>query len=126
MLKFLFMSFNFVDGIIYAKTLGIVDFNYMKSRIELVLNDVNLPSKIKILEVANGVLANFSSAEIEELTNLIRIMALRFESIHHAVVHDNPVNTAYAMLLADLASGTSYYLTPFSTVEAAKVWLIKK
>lgn len=123
LLKFVLMLINFDDGIIHAKTQGTVDFNYLKSRIENVLSENNLPQKILILEEANGVLAEFSPQEIEELTVLMKKLASRFSSIHHAVIHDNPLNTAFTMLLSDLVSTTNYHLSPFSTVAAAKAWL---
>ena len=119
------MSFSIVEGIIYAKTARLVDFDYMKAKIEAVLNEPNLPNKLKILEEANGVVAEFTPSEIEELTVLMRKLALRFSSIHHAVIHDNPINTAFTMLLSDLVSSTNYYLSPFSTVKAAEAWLAK-
>jgi hypothetical protein len=114
---------NFTDGVLYATTQGTIDFNYMKSRIEAVYSEKDLPDKIKILEEAHGAIAEFSPEEIEELTVLMKKLASRFTSIHHAVIHDNPINTAFTMLLSDLVSTTNYHLLPFSTVAAAKTWL---
>ena len=114
---------NLKDGIIYATTQGTIDFNYMKSKIEAVYSEKKLPDKIKILEEAHGAIAEFSPQEIEELTVLMKKLASRFTSIHHAVVHDNQINTAFTMLLSELVSETNYHLLPFSTVAAAKAWL---
>lgn len=95
----------------------IVGVNYLLS------NDC-LPQKIRILEDARDSVITFSTTDIDRLTEKMQEVSKKHMSIQHAVIHNSPINTAFALLIADTKNNAKYQLQVFSTIESANSWLL--
>lgn len=78
-------------------------------------DDNPLPRELKILEDARYSKVTFSEKEIQLLIEQIKshLFKFKFKSILHAVIHLNPVNTAFAMLVGNRLSDGNYILKVF-------------
>jgi hypothetical protein len=79
---------------------------------------------LKILEDAQEAIATFQTNEINMLAEKLDIALENYSSVRHAVVHKNHLNTAFAILISNKIKNNKYTLKVFSSVKAAKAWLV--
>jgi hypothetical protein len=116
-------EFNPADQILYAKSKGEITINeFIDTQRKYLLND-RLPRKLKIMEVANESIVSFSPGDLALLKSKVEEVATRYISIRHAVIHNKPMNTAYAELFEEELIQLNYTLKVFYTEEAALRWL---
>jgi len=115
--------FDEKEGILYIKATGDLKIEYMLNGIELLSNSDFLPRQLKIFEDSRESKAVFSLDELKLITYKLGLLADKYISIRHAVIHLDPINTAYAMLLNENNKNKKYILKVFSTAEAATIWL---
>ena len=89
--------FNEEESILYFKVKGDVTFEKMIMNVES-FNDSTLPKNMKILEdsrLTNEAILDVS--EFPEIADKLENVLVNFNSIRHAVVHEQPINCALAM-----------------------------
>lgn len=111
------------EGVLSIKVSGIVSFEDMTGSLNLLSENDMLSRNLKILEDAREARITFNEKQIPELITLIRKVEKKFQSIHHAVIHNDPVNTALALLMSRYLATGSYTLEVFSTESGARLWL---
>jgi len=116
-------KFNEIDETLYITVSGTFGINHMFKEIDSFANDNSLPRKLKILEDARNLSVTFTEDEIQLLIERLKSHLFKFDSIRHALVHLDPVNTAFAMLVSERLSGNNYLLKVFSDEEYALHWL---
>jgi hypothetical protein len=116
-------KFNEIDETLYITVSGTFGINHMFKEIDSFANDNSLPRKLKILEDARNLNVTFTEDEIQLLIERLKSHLFKFDSIRHALVHLDPVNTAFAMLVSERLSGNNYLLKVFSDEEYALHWL---
>jgi len=85
------IGFNPADGILYERTSGVTTLEHMlKGSSEILASNKSLPRKLKILEDARGAISIFSVSEFITLSERMFQILDNYDSIQHAVVHDNP------------------------------------
>jgi hypothetical protein len=117
-------GFDTNEGILYTKPVGDITIDYMLNGIEMLSANKELPKDLKILENALEAKATFQSKDISMLAEKLDIALENFNSIRHAVVHKNHLNTAFAILIGNKIKNHKYTLKVFSSVEAANAWLL--
>lgn len=100
-----------------------VDFKAMLAGIEKIKNNQLLSRDLIILEDARDAKAHLSLEEVDQLLELMSKTANKYNSIKHAVIHNNPESTAIALLFEHRITNPNYKLRVFYTEEAATQWL---
>ncbi|MEI6755295.1 MAG: hypothetical protein WCK78_19325 [Paludibacter sp.] len=116
-------KFNEIEETLHITVSGIFGIEHMFKEIDSFANDNSLPRKLKILEDARNLKVTFTEEEIQLLIERLKSHLIKFDSIRHALVHLDPVNTAFAMLVSERLSGDKYFLKVFSDEEYALHWL---
>ena len=116
-------KFNEIDETLYITVSGTFGINHLFKAIDSFADDGSLPGKLKILEDARYSNVTFTEEEIQLLIERLKSHLFKFDSIRHAVIHLDPVNTAFAMLVGDRLSGGNYILKVFSDKDYAFHWL---
>jgi hypothetical protein len=111
------------ERILYAISYGRVTLDEMLLQIEEYKSNDLLPRDLSILEDASNAKPVFSAAEFPLLIKKIEEALPMYNSIRHAVIHVDPVNTAYSLMFEKDIQFRNYQLKVFSTTEAAKSWL---
>ncbi len=112
------------DGLIlYVKSQTVVKLENMLNGLEYLHNDATLPRDLRILEDATKVEVNFNISDIDILLEKMHEVAQEYNSILHAVIHDSPKNTAFAMIIEQNKVIDNYLLKVFSTEQGALQWL---
>ena len=128
-LKYLLMSenkngFDPNEGILYTLSKGVTNIEDMLTGINSLTSNKLLPRNLKILEDAQDAIATFSAKELNIIIQKLEEVLIVYDSIKHAVVHKNPKNTALSMLIGMRVNNPKYSLATFSTIEAAKEWVL--
>jgi len=118
-------NFNKEEGILYVTTKGNVKINDMFNGIDLLANMTDLPEVLRIFDNAATSIAAFNVSDIELMVIKIRERLGKFKSIRHAVVHTDPLSTAYAVIARKKIEMFNYHLEVFSSEQAAIKWLKK-
>lgn len=108
-----------------AKTKEIVYLEDMLKGLEYLQKDTSLPRIIRLLEDARNVHIAFELDDIATLHSKMNEVAIEFELIKHAVIHNISENTAYAMLIKHYKRTKNYLIEIFSSRDAALQWLNK-
>jgi len=117
------LNFNKEDGILETKSTSPVSLEDMLAGITFLATNPDLPRKLKILEDARGSKVVFSVDQLEVIGSKLLELIPLYDNIRHAVIHDSPINTVYAMLIARKFSHKKHQLEIFATREAAIKWL---
>lgn len=117
-------EFKHSEGILYAKASGILSFDEMRKKFAETLTNNNLPQHLRILEDATTAEVDFPVEKVPEFKHTIEAISSGFTFIKHAVVLDSPKNTAYAYILQNEVVFLNYTLKAFSSLKAAKSWLL--
>ena len=116
-------KFNEIEETLYITLSGTFGIEHMFKEIDSLANDNSLPRNLKILEDASNLSVTFTEEEIQSIIERLKSHLFKFNSIQHAVVHLDPVNTAFAILVSERLSGDNYILKVFSDEEYALHWL---
>jgi len=116
-------KFNEIEETLFITVSGTFGINHMFKAIDSFANDNSLPRKLKILENASHSNVTFTEEEIQLIIERLKSHLFKFNSIRHALVHLDPVNTAFTMLVGDRLSGNNYILKVFSNEDYALHWL---
>jgi hypothetical protein len=116
-------KFNVIEKTLFITVSGSFGIDHMLKAIDSFANDISLPRNLKILEDASFSNVTFTEEEIVLLTERLKSHLFKYNSIRHAVIHLDPVNTAFAMLVAERLSGVKYILKVFSDEAFALHWL---
>lgn len=116
-------KFNEIEKVLHITVSGTFGIDHMFKVIDSFANDSSLPRELKILEDARNLNVTFTEEEIQLLIERLKSHLFKFNSIRHALVHLDPVNTAFATLVSERLSGDKYLLKVFSNEEYALHWL---
>jgi len=116
-------KFNEIEETLFITVSGTFGIDHMFKAIDSFANDNSLPRNLKILEDARFSNVTFTEEEIQLIIERLKSHLFKFTSIRHAVIHLDPVNTAFAILVGDRLSGEKYILKVFSNEEHALHWL---
>ena len=116
-------KFNKTEEILHITVSGTFGIEHMFKEIDSFANDNSLPRELKILEDARNLKVTFTEEEIQLLIERLKSHLFKFKSIRHALVHLDPVNTAFAMMVSERLSSNNYLLKVFSDEEYALHWL---
>jgi hypothetical protein len=116
-------KFNEIEDTLFITVSGTFGLDHMFKAIDSFAGDNSLPRILKILEDARFSNVTFSEEEIQSLIERLKSHLFQFNSIRHALIHLDPVNTAFAILVSEKLSGDKYILKVFSNEEYALHWL---
>ncbi len=108
--------------ILDVKSKANISFIDMLNGIEYLNND-KLSRELRIIESATDSLVSFTIDDIDILINEMYNIAKKYTFIRHAVIHNSPKNTAFAMLMKNNTMNSNYVLEVFSTRKSALKWL---
>ena len=101
----IYYTFNKSEGILLITVSGTFGINHMFKAIDSFSN------------------VTLTEDELHLIIERLKSHLFKFNSIRHAVIHLDPVNTAFASLVAERLSGGNYFLKVFSNEEYALHWL---
>ena len=108
----------------YVHLEGVVTIDEMTRLSTAIVGEYELPGMLRILEFAHAELAKISLADLyQSVAAFMKKNCSKFEIVRHAVVTDNPLVTAYILLLGEELRDSNYSIRLFSTERAAKLWL---
>jgi hypothetical protein len=116
-------GFNAESGIFYTRTSGSIGLEDMYAGIEMIKNADHFPRNLKILENSTETRVTFTVQELPVVVERLMILNEVYESIRHAVIHNDPVKTALALLIQKHHTLSNYELQVFATETAAIHWL---
>lgn len=114
---------NSDSGIFYTKTNGSVGLEDMFAGIEMIKKAKHFPRNLKILENSSETRVSFTVQDLPAIVERLMTLNEVYESIRHAVIHNDPVKTALAMLIQSHHKLSNYELQVFTTEKAAIRWL---
>lgn len=109
--------------VLFVKSAKKVSYHEMYSGLEFLEKNDKLPRDLRIVEDATGSEAGFTNEEIDRLIDKIHRVAGLYRSIKHAVIHDDPVNTAFAFMVNNKNKSNNYNIKVFSSKEGAIKWV---
>jgi hypothetical protein len=112
------------DGILYTYSSNVTTLEHMLQGIDGIISNKELPRDLKILEDGRGSQVTFPPKDLSILVERLELALIQYRSLRQAVVHDDPRNTALAVLINRLMKNEKYILEVFSTMEAARLWLL--
>jgi hypothetical protein len=112
------------DGILYTYSSNVTTLEHMLQGIDGIISNKELPRELKILEDGRGAQVTFPPKDLSILVDKLELALLQYLSLRQAVVHDDPRNTALAVLINRHMKNEKYVLEVFSTIEAARLWLL--
>jgi hypothetical protein len=115
--------FNEEDGILYVTIKGESDLQDMLNAMEYFATNPKLPRNLKILENATDAKILIKVGDLELIAEKLMIHLRNFDSIRHAVIHTEPMGSAFVIIITKMINHSGYILNEFSTEKAAKIWL---
>ncbi len=109
--------------ILFVKSNPVVQLEDMLNGLDYLQKNSDLPKDLRILEDATNVKVAFVISDIDILIKKMHKVIQKYNTIRHAVIHDSPENTAYAMLIHANKISDDYMLRIFSTRKEALLWL---
>lgn len=117
--------FDKEDQVLYISIEGDKSIENMTAMAKHFAMTNNLPSDLKVLEIAIGTMTRANPAELcRHVKEFVHGFLLEFNSVKHAVVTDHPHIVAYLTLIREEISDLKYSINVFSTQEAAREWLL--
>jgi hypothetical protein len=109
---------------LFIKSNPIVTLENMLNGLEYLQKDTTLPRDLRIFEDATNVEVTFDISVVDLLQEKMQEISQKYNSIRHAVIHNSPKNTAFAMLIGQNKIVDKYQVEIFYTEQAAYKWLI--
>ncbi len=117
------VHYNQLNGILFVNDDENVSLNSMLNALQFLEETDYLPNNLKILESAISSTITFSETDLPVLVEYAKNKLNRFNSVRHAVVHSNPTNTAFAIIVSEELAEIDYKLMVFSSEADALLWL---
>jgi hypothetical protein len=118
------VGFDPNDGILYTRSADNTNLDDMLRGIGGLMSNSALPRNLRILEDGRGIHITFPVKDIAVLVDRLSSALDEYSSIRHAVIHDDPINTAFAVLIGLQVKHEKYELKVFSTYAAARNWVL--
>ena len=112
------------DGILYIRSADNASLDDMLRGIDSLMSNSSLPRELRILEDGRGIHVTFPASDIAVIVERLCCALDEYSFIRHAVIHDDPKNTAFAVLLGLQVKHEKYTLKVFSTYKAARNWVL--
>ena len=116
-------KYNEEEHILYVTITGEVQLQDMLDALGFIISSPELPRNLKILENATNAKIVFKVEELELIVEKLNECLLDFDSIQHAVIHSQPIGSAFVIIITKMIHHSGYVLKDFSTETAAKSWL---
>jgi len=101
----------------------VIKLENMINGLDYLLKDKSLPRDLRIIENAYDVEMAYDIEETQIIVEKMHLVAQEYNSIRHAVIHNTPISTAYAMVLEQQKNIDSYLLGIFTTENIALKWV---
>jgi hypothetical protein len=116
--------FDDVSKILYVWVHGEANIDGMMLLQNEILSEKHLPTKLKILEFGSREKSKLNNSDVELLLKSMNEKTCIFESVRHAMVQFNMINTSQSMLAELYADRKHCIIKVFSTERSAKNWLM--
>ena len=103
---------------------GDIEFSDYVGLMQSVGANKDLPKKIRVLGIDNGINIQFSPSDSIKLSEVREQTVKRFDDVRHAYVVENPENTALAVLSTSEMQSSHYQVKIFSSKASALEWLL--
>jgi len=114
------------EGYVEVSLEGDITFSRYAELFRTFASQENLPKKIRVLGVDNGVNLKFMADDVIKLSALREQAIAQFESVRHAFVVEDPTKTAFAILSSQETYSSNYLVKIFSSKEYAIHWLLEE
>jgi len=104
---------------------GDIEFSDYFELLQGVGTQKDLPKKLRVLGIDNGLNIKFSPSDTLKLADVRKQTIEQFEDVKHAYVVDDPMNTALAVLTTSETQSPNYSVKIFSSKKAALDWLLE-
>ena len=115
--------YNSSNQVLFITDSDTVNLNNMLNAIQFLSETDYLPENLKILESASLSTITFNENDLPVILEFAKNKLSRFSSVRHAVVHSEPINTAFAIIMSEKLSELDYVLMVFSKEKDALQWL---
>ncbi len=109
--------------VLFVECSGIIEIEDMLEYVNNFGNDNTLPRDLLIFENASKADVKFTANDLPLLLEKLFTVLPNYKTIKHAVIHSDPVNTAFAMIINKETTNNNYKIKVFSTEKAAMDWL---
>jgi len=123
MTKETFSEESFEKEIYRIKSSGMVFYEDMIKGIDKAFVLCQTRPSVRILDDSRGSVPRFSIIEIKRIVSYMKENLPSGCRIRHAVIHSDPMATAYTLMVMRMMAATSYQVEVFSTEESAITWL---
>lgn len=110
--------------IIEVSSSGIIQLQDMIGRMEALLSNEQTPRAFCLLEDARQAKVTFTYYDLDILVKKLDYWLAFYTHIKHAVVHSKPLPTAFTVAIKQRITAPNYQLEVFSTLTAARKWLL--
>jgi len=111
------------QNVLFVENSGRLDFETMKSYFSSFKNYSKYTKSLYILEDARAVNVKFSSEHLAQFSKTLSQIATKFNEVRHAVLLDEKMNFAYAMMINAGVPNSNYIMEVFSNEELALNWV---
>jgi hypothetical protein len=115
--------FNVEEDILYVTVSGTVELEDMFSAMDVLTTNPRLPRNLKILENATKAKILFNVKDLGVIAEKVIQNISGFDSIRHAVIHSEPIGSAFVIIVNKMIDHSGYKLKEFSHEKNAKDWL---
>ena len=105
---------------------GPMTYEHIKENFQKIAADKTLPRQLNVLHDCRNSPFSFDISKVKHLADEFQRMCLCFEKVTWADLHNQPKNTAYGFLFANLLPHTRDQYRLFSSEEEAINWLTHK
>ena len=113
------------SDILHIKLTGNIDFNEVTGFLKKLKSFDNLPQDIKLLCDLTEAEVNLTANEIHQISGLAENATRKYSAVKTALLVNQPLMTAYSVLFTKFKSSGRTNREVFSTLDAAKDWLIE-
>lgn len=116
--------YNSEEDIIYLERSGDISLQDVLSCINSINQNFQSLQKLHIIDDLRHSVSTFKKEEYPVMINELKKRVNRYNQVKHAVIVNNPSDTALTILFAMKSKSIeNYSFKIFSTIEAAKYWL---
>ena len=113
------------DAYLEVSLKGNIDFSDYVGLMQSVGANKDLPKKIRVLGIDNGINIKFLPSDTIKISEVREQIIRRFDDVRHAYVVDNPQTTALAVLSSSEMQSAHYQVKIFSSKAKALDWLLE-
>ena len=118
--------FDKEKGVLYTVVQGTISSDEMKSHSDEWLEKLETMPMLRILEDSRAARPTFGTEMIDTFTETQRRFLNKFDHVKHAVIMEDPVKVAMAMLFDWIMKKkkSAYKMKVFSSLKSAEHWLM--